>query len=102
MSQGPGGPVVFAEQTPGLRHVGSLLAVCQRLRRLVKVPEARPRREPIVALEEDWYAHGRAQLPVRHHGSEPVPLLDLVEDRNDPVALVDLPSGRIEEQHYAL
>jgi len=51
--------------------------------------------------KEDRYAHGSAQHPVRHHGREPVPLLDLVEDGDDPVALVDLPSGRIEEEHHA-
>src|SRR5215468_2688276 len=98
----PGGSVVFAEQPPRLRRVGSQFAVCLSLGGLVEKPYACPRRKPVLALQEDWYAHGRTQLAVGHHRDELVPQLDLVEGLDEMVAVVDPTSSRVEEEDHSV
>jgi len=61
-----------------------------------------PRRKTVLALEEDRYAHGRAQLAVGHHRNELVPQLDALEDLDDTVAIVDLTTSRVEEEDYSV
>ena len=64
-------------------------------------PVACPCSKTIIALKQDGYAHGGAQLAISDHGDEPVHLLDLVEDFNDAIALLDLASSRVEEENNA-
>jgi len=99
---GRGGGVVFAEQPPRLRRVGSLLAVCLSLGGLVEDPKACPRRKTVLALQEDRYAHGRAQLAVGHHRDELVSQLDLVEGLDDTVAVVDPTSSGVEKEDHSV
>jgi len=94
--------VVFAEQPPRLRRVGSQFAVCLSLGGLVEKPYACQRRKPVLALQEDWYAHGRTQLAMGHHRDELVPQLDLVEDPDETVAIVDPTSSGVEEEDHAV
>src|SRR5215831_6754503 len=98
----PGGSVVFAEQPPRLRRVGSQFAVCPSLGGLVEEPDACRRRETVLALEENRYAHGRTQLAEWHHSNELVPQLDVVEDLDETVAVVDPTSSRVEEEDHAV
>jgi hypothetical protein len=98
----PSGSVVFAEQPPRLRGVGSQFAVCLSLGGLVEEPDTCPRRKTILALQEDRYAHGRTQLAVGHHRDELMSQLDLVERLDDPVAVVDPTSSGVEEEDHAV
>src|SRR5215469_2638801 len=52
----PGGSVVFAEQPPRLRRVGSQYAICLSLGRLVEEPDACPRRKTVIALRPSHHA----------------------------------------------
>jgi hypothetical protein len=61
-----------------------------------------PRCQAVIPLQENRYAHGGAELAVQHHGGEPVPAFDLVENSDDPIAFLDVPAGRVEEEDDAL
>ena len=65
-------------------------------------PEACAPGQTVIALEENGDAHGGAQLVILDDGNEPMRLFDLVEEVNDAVALLDLASGRVEEQDHAM
>jgi len=96
----PGRDVVLTEQAP--RYICSFLAICSRSGGFMEDPVACPCSKTIIALKEDWYAHGGAQVAIQDLGDEPVRLLSFVENLNDAIALLDLSSSRVEEEDHAM
>jgi hypothetical protein len=65
-------------------------------------PVACPCSKTIIALKEDGYTHGGAQVAIQDLGDEPVRLLSFVENLNDAITLLDLSSSRVEEEDHAM
>jgi hypothetical protein len=88
----PGRDVVLTEQAP--RYICSFLAICSGSGGFMEDPVACACSKTVIALKEDGYAHGGAQVAIQDLGDEPVRLLSFVENLNDAIALLDLSSSR--------
>jgi hypothetical protein len=96
----PGRDVELKEQAP--RYICSFLAICSRSGGFMEDPVACPCSKTIIALKDDGYTHGGAQVALQDLCDEPVRLLSLVENLNDAITLLDLSSSRVEEEDHAM